>query len=358
SAPWTPADVALLDEAAELLGVDEAQLDDAARAAAAQRAHEVEYAGRVLDMIADMEPDAPRMTTADALAERYEATPARRVLVDEAASDRSWAFGHLVVDEAQELSAMQWRLLMRRCPSRSMTVVGDTAQTGSPAGATSWGQMLDPYVGGRWRLAELTVNYRTPGRIMQVAAAALAESGITPPVLTSARPGDWPPTAERVSGDLATAVSRAVTAELAALGDGRMAVLTAAQAQPELAAALGGLPGEQLVVLSPAQSKGHEFDVVVLVEPAAILAGSVRGPSDLYVAMTRSTQRLRILHQQPLPAARAGRAEPGQAGSDPASPEPARPEPARPEPAGPEPAGPDPAEPEPARPDQTDHAPR
>jgi len=315
SAPWTPADVALLDEAAELLGADEAQLDETARTAAAERAHEVEYAGRVLDMIADMEPDAPRMTTADALAERYEATVDRRVLVDEAASDRSWAFGHVVVDEAQELSAMQWRLLMRRCPSRSMTVVGDTAQTGSPAGASSWAAMLDPYVGGRWRLAELTVNYRTPGRIMQVATRALAESGITPPVLTSARPGDWPPTAELVGVERAAALSRVVTAELAALGDGRLAVITAAQDQPELAGAVAGQPGagERLVVLSPTQCKGLEFDVVVLVEPAAILAGSSRGASDLYVAMTRSTQRLRILHSGPLPAALAGLAAPEEA---------------------------------------------
>ena len=314
SAPWTPADVALLDEAAELLGADEAQLDEAARTAAAERAREVEYAGRVLDMVADMEPDAPRMTTADALAERYGATVDRRALVDEAASDRSWAFGHVVVDEAQELSAMQWRLLMRRCPSRSMTVVGDTAQTGSPAGARSWGQMLDPYVGGRWRLAELTVNYRTPGRIMQVATAALAESGVTPSAMTSARPGDWPATAERATGELAAALVRVVTDELAAVGDGRLAVVCAAQAQPQLAEALSGVPGagERLVVLSPAQSKGLEFDAVVLVEPAAILAGSSRGPSDLYVAMTRPTQRLRILHQQPLPAALAGLAAPEQ----------------------------------------------
>ena len=305
SAPWTPADVALLDEAAELLGVDEAREDEAARAAAAERAQEVEYAGRVLDMVAEMEPAAPGMTTADALAERYGATQERRLLVDEAAGDRSWAFGHVVVDEAQELSAMQWRLLMRRCPSRSMTVVGDIAQTGSPAGARSWGQMLDPYVGGRWRLAELSVNYRTPGRIMEVATAVLAGSGIAPTTMTSARPGDWPPTAERVEGELAAAVARTVAAELAAVGDGRLAVIVPALAQPQLAQAVSGQPGagEQLLVLSPAQSKGLEFDVVVLVEPAAILAGSSRGHSDLYVAMTRSTQRLLILHQQPLPEA-------------------------------------------------------
>ena len=138
--------------------------------------------------------------------------------------------------------------------------------------------MLDPYVGGRWRLAELTVNYRTPGRIMAVATSALAEAGITPPTLTSARPGDWPPSAERVSGELAAVLGEVVTAELDALGEGRLAVIVAASDQPALAAALRGLPdaGERLAVLSPTQCKGLEFDVVVLVEPAAILAGSPR----------------------------------------------------------------------------------
>ena len=85
-------------------------------------------------------------------------------------------------------------------------------------------------------------------------------------------------------------------------------MLSATQVQPELAEALDGQPGagERVVVLSPAQSKGLEFDVVVLVEPAAILASSSRGASDLYVAMTRSTQRLRILHSRALPTALAG----------------------------------------------------
>jgi len=318
SAPWTPADVALLDEAAELLGPAETA-EGAARSAAeaAERAQEVEYAGRVLDMIADMEPDAPRMTTADALAERYGPGASRQALVDEAVGDRNWAYGHLVIDEAQELSAMQWRLLMRRCPSRSMTVVGDIAQTGSPAGAQSWGQMLDRYLGGRWRLAELSVNYRTPGRIVAVATALLAEAGIPATAMTSARQGDWPPTAERVAGELTEAVTRAALAELAELGDGtagRLAVIAAPADQPALAEALDALPGagERLAVLTPAQCKGLEFDAVVLVEPAAILAAGPRGASDLYVAMSRATQRLRILHRRPLPAALAGLPGPQQ----------------------------------------------
>src|SRR5206468_2554147 len=150
-------------------------------------AAELDYAGRVLDLVAELSPEAAQMTTAESLAERYAGPTVRRSLLAEAASDRSWAFGHLVVDEAQELSAMQWRVLMRRCPSRSMTVVGDIAQTGSPAGARSWAEMLGPYLADRWRLAELTVNYRTPAEIMRAAASLLAAAGVGSSPITSAR---------------------------------------------------------------------------------------------------------------------------------------------------------------------------
>ena len=94
-----------------------------------------------------------------------------RELAERAAADRDWTYRHVVVDEAQELSAMDWRVLMRRCPGRSFTVVGDLAQRRSPAGATSWEAVLEPYVPGRWVYRELTVNYRTPAEIMAVAAA-------------------------------------------------------------------------------------------------------------------------------------------------------------------------------------------
>jgi DNA helicase IV len=316
SAPWTPADVALLDEAAELLGEQEAQADDAALAQAAERAFEIEYAGRVLDMVGELAPDAAKMTTAAALAERYGATAERRELVAEAAGDRGWAFGHLVVDEAQELSAMQWRVLMRRCPSRSMTVVGDTAQTGSPAGARSWGQVLGRYVGQRWQLAELTINYRTPAEIMLAAAELLAASGITSTELTSARTGGQPPTVTRAERSVAETAAGVIGAELARLDadGGQLAVIGPAdeQAAAELLAALPAQAreDERLSILTAGQAKGLEFDVVVLLEPAAIMAESGarvgRGASDLYVAMTRCTQRLRVVHRLPLPAGLAG----------------------------------------------------
>src|SRR5215467_42336 len=141
---WTPADVPLLDEAAELLGED-----DRAEKAAARRRREQEeaYAHGVLEIIGRGEEDDPEilmgadMLDAARLAERFDSevhlTPAER-----AAADRTWAFGHLIVDEAQELSPMAWRTLMRRCPTKSMTIVGDVAQTGDISGSSSWSEGL------------------------------------------------------------------------------------------------------------------------------------------------------------------------------------------------------------------------
>lgn len=293
-AAWTPADAALLDELAELLGTEESPDDGPAEA---ELRAEREYAGRVLELISEMAPEAAQMVTAENLAERYRPEPERRSLLESAASDRSWAFGHVVVDEAQELSAMQWRVLMRRCPSKSMTVVGDIAQTGSPAGARSWQQMLQPYLADRWRLAELSVNYRTPAEVMAVAARVLVAAGVPITPVSSARSGVPPQLEAR------TELAPVVAEELAR--GGTVAVIAAGPLQLP--------PAERLSVLTPAESKGLEFDSVVLVEPAEIVAASRRGISDLYVAMTRATQRLRVLHQQPLPS-----------GFEPAEPQPDR----------------------------------
>ncbi len=175
---WTVSDVPLLDELVDLLGRDK-KADDAAER---ERKAEIAYAGGVLDnMISreDLMDDedhllAQDMLYAEDLAERFLERD-NRELVERAAADRDWTYRHVVVDEAQELSEMDWRVLMRRCPSRSFTVVGDLAQRRSAAGATSWDRMLEPYVPGRWMYRSLSVNYRTPAEIMTVAAALLAE---------------------------------------------------------------------------------------------------------------------------------------------------------------------------------------
>ncbi|MDG4759198.1 ATP-binding domain-containing protein [Micromonospora sp. WMMD710] len=319
---WTPADVPLLDEAAELLGEDE-------RAAAARRDRirrlEREYAEGVLEIARgsrsiDVEDEAEGgeilgvtdLIDADRLLERQEEAD-RLTTAQRAAADRRWAFGHVIVDEAQELSPMAWRLLMRRCPSRSMTIVGDVAQTGALSGTPSWAEALAPYVAQRWRLTELTVSYRTPAEIMAVAADVLAEidPGLRPP--RSVRESGVPPWDRAVpDGQLAAELVAAATREAAGLAEGRLGVIVPAGRVDELGAALtAALPeaavGEhpelesRVVVLTVAQAKGLEFDSVLVVDPDRMVAESPRGRSDLYVALTRATQRLGILRPQTQP---------------------------------------------------------
>jgi DNA helicase IV len=309
---WTVSDVPLLDEAAELLGEDPSG-DRAARALAdAQRQAEVEYAQGVLAM-----SGAGETLTAEDLVDRYSGGGGSVALSERAAADRSWAFGHVVVDEAQELSAMAWRVLMRRCPSRSMTIVGDIAQTSSAAGARSWREMLDPFVAGRWRMSELTINYRTPRQIMDVAAGVLRAAGVETRAPESPRVGDWEPTASVIPPDDMPSIVDAVLRELKQLGEGSLAVLVPRSQRVAIWDALRvALPAGLLAaadddvdrpvsVLSVREAKGLEFDSVVLVEPARILAESPTGLADVYVALTRPTQRLRVLSSGALPPALA-----------------------------------------------------
>ncbi|WP_432076054.1 HelD family protein [Streptomyces wuyuanensis] len=298
--PWTTADVPLLDEAAELLGED----DSAARAAAeAERARQIAYAQGVLDVSyasrtyefedkEDVDADASEVLAAhdvidaERMAERQEEID-HRSAAERAAADRTWAFGHIIVDEAQELSAMAWRLLMRRCPTRSMTLVGDPAQTGDPGGCDSWERMLAPHVEDRWQLARLEVNYRTPAEIMDYAAGRRrgTDPGFSPPrSIRSTGVAPWERTVELAD------VAALAAAE--APQEGRLAVI----APRELHAELTGLGGDgpldlsrPVVLLDPRQAKGLEFDTVLVVAPERML------PNDLYVALTRATQRLGVV---------------------------------------------------------------
>jgi DNA helicase IV len=217
-------------------------------------------------------------------------------------------FGHVVVDEAQELSAMDWRMLMRRCPRRSMTIVGDIAQTGSAAGVRSWAELLDHYAPRRWRTAELTVNYRTPSEIMTVAADVLGaiDPALTPP--TSVRETGTEPILDPVPATCLTdSVRTAIKFERSEIGDGRLAVIVSAGRYDEFAAALpevahGHDPSVldgTVALLDVPQSKGLEFDAVLIADPAGIVAESDRGLSDLYVAITRATKRLVVLGDLP-----------------------------------------------------------
>jgi len=311
--PWTPADVPLLDEVAELIGNDVTADADQARErqqAATEREEALDYARGVLEMSGE----AAAMMTADMLADRFTAGTSSMTVAERARGDRSWAFGHVVVDEAQEASAMLWRALARRVPSRSMTVVGDLAQTGSAAGASSWAEVLDPLAPGRWRVAELTVNYRTPAKIMEPAAAMLRAAGVTVQTPQAAREGDWEPLAIHVRDNdpeaLAETVVRSLIADDRALGGGQFAVILTRREHPDIAERVRkifsdresvGALGERVSVLTVDEAKGLEFDAVTVVDPAGIIGESPRGSSDLYVALTRPTQRLTVLHHGDLP---------------------------------------------------------
>jgi DNA helicase IV len=304
ASPWTPADVPLLDEAAELLGDPPAP---AAPAADEDAVGEVGYAQGVLDVAAgsrsfDLEAgelslQAGDLLDAAALAARH-AVADTRTAAERAAADRRWVFGHVVVDEAQELSAMAWRLIMRRCPTRSVTVAGDLAQRSLAAGTDSWEAVLAPHAGDRWRLVELTIGYRTPAEIMALAAALLRHIDARLKAPEAVRSSGVRPWARQVpAGRLGAELLAVLRAALAADEEGSVAAIVPPSLAADLRSAVAPVLGERASLLTPVEAKGLEFDTVVVVEPALVEAAG-----DLYVALTRPTQRLGILHSAGLPA--------------------------------------------------------
>ncbi|WP_024288732.1 AAA family ATPase [Cellulomonas sp. KRMCY2] len=338
---WTPADVPLLDEAAELLGEDDqAELAQAAENAR-NRADELDFARQVLSSAGT----GRGLVSAELLAERFAHSGPRLTTAERAAADRAWTYAHIVVDEAQELSPMAWRMLLRRCPTRSMTIVGDVAQTAAPGGARRWDTMLDPVLRSSWRLAELTVNYRTPAEVARTAQRVASAAGLPVSDLTSAREVDGSlqvrtvdphAVVDQVVQEVVEALRRlgrtgapadgaSATSATYDVDDvthpaeteppaeaGRLAVIAGASRVVELHAALtahglgehlrphgSSILDARLAVMTARESKGLEFDAVVLVEPAEI---GLVSAGDLYVAMTRPTQSLRVVTSAPLPA--------------------------------------------------------
>jgi DNA helicase IV len=309
--PWTVADTALIDEARTILGP---------RRGGAR-------------------PNRPRAGRADEgnaqeggfWPQGLASSPVPTSSAALGLEDDIRSFGHIVVDEVQDLSPMQLRMLARRSLSGSMTVVGDIAQATGPWAPESWDDVTRHLSPRReTRLVELTVSYRTPAEVIAVAAQVLAVAApeITPP--RPVRQSGFAPQIIRASrAGLSEAVAQATRQEVAAVAPGRVAVLGPAVMLPELARALsdaGLYPtdprdplGEGLaagLVLLPAdETNGLEFDAVVVVEPALVAAvgddvaderppvATTRGLRTLYVALTRPTRRLAIVHAEPLPVA-------------------------------------------------------
>ncbi|ALO67511.1 AAA family ATPase [Arthrobacter alpinus] len=314
--PWSESDVPLLDEAAELLGEMDASGGRAQASVESQRKRDLVNAEKAIYNVNQLLEDSgvDGMLTAEQLADFNVVQAASQTSAERALTDRNWAYGHVVIDEAQELSPMQWRVLIRRCPVKSFTIVGDIAQTSSASGATSWHQALSPFLGERWNVEELTVNYRTPMQIAEAAVRMANAAGQVVSAPKAVRDGEWEPLVDRVAAaEVVAQVVAVMPEETAAVGGGLVAVIAPPSMVAETTAALRAVYGsrighgagsldQDIVVIDPHEAKGLEFDGVIIVEPAALLAGAHGRVGDLYVAMTRPTQRLRLITSAPLPA--------------------------------------------------------
>ncbi|MEU3525859.1 AAA family ATPase [Streptomyces sp. NPDC038707] len=220
-------------------------------------------------------------------------TDADVALLDEAASlvdgPPERTYGHVVVDEAQELTAMQWRMIVRRCPARGMTLVGDFAQAGPVATARDWKEALSPHVGPRFTLHDLTVSYRTTQEILESVRDLLTRIAPDQKPTRSLRSGESPRTVTTPADGLVTAVARELRAQSTAHPGELLGVICADARVSELTAR--GIAHHARVVPA-SEARGLEFDGVVVVNPEEISTARPGGERDLYVALTRATKRL------------------------------------------------------------------
>ena len=294
---WTTADVALVDEAAALLGPRQS--------------------GKKVRRPERNEGGWP--TGLDGSAAASLDRPA----------DELVAYGHIVVDEVQDLSPMQLRMLSRRSLAGSMTIVGDIAQASGPWAPSSWDQILVHLAPRRPpHEVELTVSYRTPAEVIAAARPVLAAADVGLEAPRPVRRAGAVPVIETVeSAELMASVVMAVRAEIDEVAPGHVAVLAPSSLLAEIDVALRSAgfdpcnptvasgPGlaAALVLLDVTQANGLEFDATVVVEPVLVAeAGSPhvssRGLRALYVAMTRPTRRLRLVGTRSMPALAAAAA--------------------------------------------------
>jgi len=303
---WTKADAALIDEARVLLGPR-------------RRPRALPRPGEALEGL-DLDAYQGDVRAA-ALREASRVAPVTLYELDEA---EFVTYGHIVVDEAQDLSPMELRVLRRRDLNGSMTVVGDMGQATTASSAASWDTVLQVLSPRRPPTrVDLTVSYRTPEEVLAFAAPTLAAAA---PDMTPPRPvrraGAEPLVETMDREDLVAGLVAAVNRECAAVAPGRVAVIVSEACVAETVAHLRregvdavdpmvhesrGLSAD-LVVLAAEGANGLEFDAVVVVNPARIARResrdglpTARGLRTLYVAMTRPTRRLSIVSCEPLP---------------------------------------------------------
>lgn len=334
------ADIPLLDELAEHLG--DFTSDAQRRQKNAQEQGEQQLESYVRDTMSSLGLGGGIVRSADLLA-RIASGSEHMTMAETAASDRSWTYGHVVVDEAQELTPMQWAMIARRNPARSMTIVGDVDQRIHTHTEATWQSILGS-LSTHARIERLTVSYRTPSSILDRAAETMAELGypvqkvqgvrdvpdsywstqvspaeLTDAVATTARrleefldseygqglgsmaiivPDSFGDSLhnslrdslhdslrEGLSGALSEALSEALNARI-----------YESSSEQGVYAAVTEMP--RLCVISASGSKGLEYDAVIVVEPADIAAESM---GNLYVALTRATKRLAVIATRDMP---------------------------------------------------------
>jgi len=356
---WTAADVALVDEARALIGPVASSLSSApgrTRPSGPEAEAQAELIDRVMS---DSAPECPRCG-----AELSWVPTSRRWTCGTSGCHASWRpeqvlspyqqqlfesvlahmtggigrgeeapaptvgadriFGHVLVDEAQELSPMQWRMLARRCPSRSFTITGDLAQASGAWAAADWADALTPALEGSTvplSICELSVNYRTPQEVMDLAAGLLEAAGGGSPPQSVRRAGVEPVLIPVDDADEQLQAALAAARHLSgALAGGRIGVIAPGPLTGPLRSELntplrselntdhdGAGPAEDvdleapIVVLDVVSSKGLEFDGVVVVDPAGLMDEQPRGMAALYVAVTRTTRALCFIGGQDLP---------------------------------------------------------
>jgi DNA helicase IV len=232
------------------------------------------------------------------------------VLIDEAAGliERPSSFGHVVVDEAQDLSTMQCRAIARRSEHGSITLLGDLAQGTAPWAATDWRESLRHLGKPDAPVVPLTTGFRVPAAVVALANRLLPELAVQVPEAVSLRQdGEL---VIREASDVAEAAVGEVRAALS--HDGSVGVIAADAALDRVAAALAAAgfetgtldePSTRVTLVPASLAKGLEYDHVVVVEPAQIVAAEPRGLHRLYVVLTRAVSRLAVVHAEPLPAA-------------------------------------------------------
>jgi superfamily I DNA/RNA helicase len=299
---WTDADLPLVDEADAILGPRSAARPRRRRRG--RRNESLEMARRTVE-----ELGLGGSITADQILERYGSDAADGASDDDG---EPRTFGHVLVDEAQDLTAMQWRMLARRCPAGSMTLVGDFGQSSRTGALSNWDDVLASVpVRVAPKRVTLTVNYRTPAEIMDVANRLLpaAAPGVEParPVRST---GAVPEVESVGADDLTDAAARA--ARNASRAGGTVVVIAPRALHAALTDALrdrGAVADSveaidaPIAVLSPLDAKGLEFDHVIVVEPARLVSPDAAGLRLLYVVLTRATRRLVVVHAEPLPEA-------------------------------------------------------